>query len=42
MAIAKLARDFPLILTLNLFAAALTLAGTFLSDLLYAVADPPG
>ena len=37
---AILARDFPLILTLNLFAAILTLAGTFLSDLLYAVADP--
>lgn len=37
---AILARDFPLILTLNLFAAALTLAGTFLSDVLYALADP--
>ena len=37
---AILARDFPLILTLNLFAAALTLAGTFLSDILYAIADP--
>lgn len=37
---AILARDFPLILTINFFAAALTLAGTFLSDILYAVADP--
>ena len=37
---AILARDFPLILTINFFAAALTLAGTFLSDLLYAVVDP--
>jgi peptide/nickel transport system permease protein len=37
---AILARDFPLILTINFFAAALTLAGTFLSDLLYALVDP--
>lgn len=37
---AILARDFPVILTLNFIAAALTLAGTFLSDILYAVADP--
>jgi len=37
---AILARDFPLILTINLIAAALTLAGTFLSDVIYAVADP--
>ena len=37
---AILSRDFPVILTLNLFAAALTLAGTFVSDLLYAVVDP--
>ena len=37
---AILARDFPLILTINFFAAALTLAGTFISDLLYAVVDP--
>jgi peptide/nickel transport system permease protein len=37
---AILARDFPLILTLNFFAAALTLVGTFLSDVLYAVVDP--
>lgn len=35
-----LARDFPVILTLNLFAAVLTLAGTLLSDVLYALADP--
>jgi peptide/nickel transport system permease protein len=37
---AILSRDFPVILTLNLFAAGLTLAGTFLSDLLYAAVDP--
>ncbi len=37
---AILARDFPVIVTLNFFAAALTLAGTFLSDVLYAVVDP--
>ncbi len=37
---AILARDFPVILTINLFAAALTLAGTFLSDVLYAMVDP--
>ncbi len=37
---AVLARDFPVILTLNLIGAVLTLAGTFLSDLLYAVVDP--
>jgi peptide/nickel transport system permease protein len=37
---AILSRDFPVILTLNLFAAALTLAGTFVSDLLYAAVDP--
>ncbi len=37
---AILARDFPVILTLNFFAAALTLAGTFVSDVLYAVVDP--
>ena len=33
-------RDFPVILTLNFIAAILTLIGTFVSDLLYAVADP--
>ncbi len=37
---AILARDFPVILTINFIAAALTLAGTFLSDILYAVVDP--
>jgi peptide/nickel transport system permease protein len=37
---AILARDFPLIMTINLMAAALTLAGTFLSDVLYALVDP--
>ena len=37
---AILARDFPVILTLNLAAAVLTLAGTLLSDILYALADP--
>jgi peptide/nickel transport system permease protein len=37
---AILARDFPVILTLNFIAAALTLVGTFLSDILYAVVDP--
>ena len=37
---AILARDFPVILTLNFIAAVLTLAGTFLSDILYAVVDP--
>jgi len=37
---AILARDFPVILTLNFFAAGLTLAGTLLSDVLYAVVDP--
>ena len=37
---AILARDYPVILTVNLIAAVLTLAGTFLSDILYAVVDP--
>jgi peptide/nickel transport system permease protein len=37
---AILARDFPVILTINFIAAALTLAGTFVSDILYAAADP--
>lgn len=37
---AILARDFPVILTLNFIVAALTLVGTLLSDLLYAVVDP--
>ena len=34
------ASDFPVILTLNLFSAVLVLAGTLVSDVLYAVADP--
>ncbi len=37
---AILARDFPVIVTLNFVAAALTLAGTLISDVLYAVVDP--
>lgn len=37
---AIMARDFPVILTLNFFAAILVLAGTLISDILYAVADP--
>jgi peptide/nickel transport system permease protein len=37
---AILARDFPMILTLNFIAAALTLGGVLVSDILYAVVDP--
>jgi peptide/nickel transport system permease protein len=37
---AVLARDFPVILTINFIGAVLTLAGTLLSDVLYAVVDP--
>jgi len=37
---AILARDFPLILTLNFMAAALTLLGILVSDILYALVDP--
>jgi len=37
---AILARDFPVILTLNFLAAALTLAGTLVSDILYVLVDP--
>jgi peptide/nickel transport system permease protein len=37
---AVLTRDFPMILTLNLIGAVLTLVGTLLSDVLYAVVDP--
>ena len=33
-------RDFPMILTLNFIAAALTLVGILVSDILYAVVDP--
>ena len=37
---AILARDFPVILTLNFISAILVLIGTFVSDILYAVVDP--
>ena len=37
---AILARDFPMILTLNFMAAALTLFGILVSDILYALVDP--
>ena len=37
---AILARDYPVILTVNFISAILVLAGTFLSDLLYMVVDP--
>lgn len=37
---AILGRDFPMILTLNFMAAALTLLGILLSDILYALVDP--
>jgi peptide/nickel transport system permease protein len=37
---AILARDFPVILTLNFIAAVLTLAGTLVSDVLYSAVDP--
>ena len=37
---AILARDFPIILTLNFITAILVLMGTLLSDILYAIADP--
>ncbi|MEW6664727.1 MAG: ABC transporter permease [Thermodesulfobacteriota bacterium] len=37
---AILARDYPIILTINFISAVLVLAGTFLSDLLYVVVDP--
>ena len=37
---AIMSRDFPIILTINFFAAVLTLAGTLLSDILYALVDP--
>ncbi len=37
---AILARDYPVVLTVTLIAAVITLAGTFLSDVLYAVVDP--
>jgi peptide/nickel transport system permease protein len=37
---AILARDYPVILTVNFLSAVLVLAGTFISDLLYMVVDP--
>ncbi len=37
---AILARDYPVILTLNFITGVLVLAGTFISDLLYMVVDP--
>jgi peptide/nickel transport system permease protein len=37
---AILARDFPVILTLNFIAAVLTLGGILISDILYALVDP--
>jgi peptide/nickel transport system permease protein len=37
---AILARDYPVILTVNFVSALLVLAGTFISDLLYLVVDP--
>ncbi len=37
---AILARDYPVILTVNFISAVLVLAGTFISDLLYMLADP--
>ncbi|MBW2708097.1 MAG: ABC transporter permease [Deltaproteobacteria bacterium] len=37
---AILARDYPIILTVNFLSAVLVLAGTFISDLLYLAVDP--
>ena len=37
---AIMARDFSIVLTINVFAAALTLLGTLVSDILYGVVDP--
>ncbi|MFP4630067.1 MAG: ABC transporter permease [Desulfohalobiaceae bacterium] len=37
---AILARDYPVILTVNFISAVLVLTGTFISDLLYILADP--
>jgi len=37
---AILARDYPVILTVNFLSAVLVLAGTFISDILYLVVDP--
>jgi peptide/nickel transport system permease protein len=35
-----LARDYPVIISVNFISAVLVLIGTFLSDLLYMVVDP--
>ena len=37
---AILARDYPIILTINFITAVLVLIGTFISDLLYMIVDP--
>ena len=37
---AILARDFPIIISLNFIAAVLVIAGTFVSDVLYVIVDP--
>lgn len=37
---AILARDYPIVISLNFIAALLTLAGTFVSDVLYMLVDP--
>ena len=37
---AILARDYPIILTVNFVSGVLVLAGTFISDLLYMFVDP--
>jgi peptide/nickel transport system permease protein len=37
---AILARDYPVILTVNFISALLVLIGTFVSDILYLVVDP--
>ncbi|MCA9473843.1 MAG: ABC transporter permease, partial [Nitrospira sp.] len=37
---AIMSRDFSIVLTINVFAAALTLLGTLLSDILYGIVDP--
>jgi peptide/nickel transport system permease protein len=37
---AILARDYPVLMTLNTIAAVLTLVGNFIADILYGIADP--
>jgi peptide/nickel transport system permease protein len=37
---AILARDYPVLMTLNTIAAVLTLIGNFIADILYGIADP--